>query len=232
MCVFFMLFPLLAHILTRNHVMVLLKASRPSGSNVSIFTALEMQHSCQSIICHPILILWYHLPFHLLCESELNEQRISDLEFLGVCPSGGQVCQRSGNSDHVVCLIHVASTMFCSFLYKPNIRQADPNVLHWHQHVIFRIPQYYTHTIHRIKMPRRQFSVLALPPTFHPFHSPSPDRSDLLLCPKAVKHIHPLLLLHQRMGSQGITARPVGSLRSSGIAKVMQTGIEGGSWRL
>ena len=69
-----MLFHLLAHILTRNHAMVLLKASRPSGSNVSISTALEMQHSCQSIICHPILILKYHSPFLLLCESELNEK--------------------------------------------------------------------------------------------------------------------------------------------------------------
>ena len=73
-------------------------------------------------------------------------------------------------SAHVVCLIHVASTTFCSFLYKPSIRQADPNVSHWHRHVISWIPQYYTHTIHRIKCrgANSQFSGY-LPPFILPF---------------------------------------------------------------
>jgi hypothetical protein len=82
------------------------------------------------------------------------------------------------------------------------------------------------------KMPWGQLcTLLAQPPTFLPFHSPSRDRFDLSLCHNAVKRVHPLLLFPLRTGSWGITARPVGSSRSSGIAEVTPTGIEGASWR-
>ena len=71
---------------TRTHALVLLEASRPSSSNVNICatSTLKTQHSCWSIILHPILILKSYkqtlliqiqLCFPLLSPcSELNEK--------------------------------------------------------------------------------------------------------------------------------------------------------------
>ena len=118
--------------------------------------------------------------------------------------------QCSGNSDHVVRLIYVASCSALSSINPASDRLPQCLTLALACYFLDS-PILYSHHP-QDKMPQRQFSVLVLPPTFHPFLSPSPDRSDLSLCPKAVKPTHPLLLLHRRTGSWGITARPVGSL--------------------